>query len=128
MLDATTTISQIAGPTATKGTNGENPSAGIAVPRSGANTQHATESGVETIIGPIPTATTTVETLTAGSTLGDRVPRTSPPDCSPPRLQWFARAALGAVTGREPFRVDSTRKARLSQSRIEPCPNSTPRS
>jgi hypothetical protein len=36
---------------------------------------------VDTIIGPIPTATTTVETLTAVPTLGAKVPRTQA-DCS----------------------------------------------
>jgi hypothetical protein len=77
MLVATTTIGQIAGPTATNGTNGENASAGIAVPKSGANGQHATEDGVDGIIGLIPTVTTTVETLTAGLTLGDRGPSAS---------------------------------------------------
>ena len=70
----TTTIGQIAGPTATNEKNGENASAGIAVAKNGANGQHATEDGVGTSIGPVPTATTTVETLTADLTLGDRCP------------------------------------------------------
>jgi hypothetical protein len=71
---ATTTIGRIAGPTATNGTNGENASAGTAVAKNGANGQHATEDGVGTSTGPIPTVTTTVETLTADLTLGDRCP------------------------------------------------------
>lgn len=76
MLAATTTIGQIARPIATKIVNGEDGSAGIAVPKSGGNMQHATESGVATIIGPTPIVTTTVETITAVLSLGARVPRT----------------------------------------------------
>ncbi len=70
MLVAAVTIGQIAKRTATKGANGKKQSAEIAMPKSGATAQYATESGVEEIVGPIPTA----RTLTAVLILGARVP------------------------------------------------------
>jgi len=109
---ATTTIGRIAGPTATNDKNGENASAGPAVAKNGANGQHATEDGVGTSTGPTPTVTTTVETLTADLTLGDRCRAAQPIH----RLGLLSRThGSGSLSRARALRVDSTRKTRHSQ-------------